>query len=101
VDKATRDTVEKIPLLSVRAGPRDAQWVDRMKQELTALIKVSICPQSLVSWHAHVIIHCVACSTCNTIRRTIVIGSWWSRIRRAHGTSLIHERESMTSAHAQ
>eukprot|EP00753_Platysulcus_tardus_P000268 PLAT1016.1.p2 GENE.PLAT1016.1~~PLAT1016.1.p2 ORF type:complete len:189 (-),score=68.67 PLAT1016.1:85-651(-) len=33
-------TVARIPLLTVRAGPRDgADWVARLKEELTALIK--------------------------------------------------------------
>lgn len=41
VDDSTKSTVAKIPLLSVRAGPRDgAEWINRLKQELNALIKV-------------------------------------------------------------
>lgn len=40
VDSSTKQAVQKIPLLSVRAGPRDkAQWVKRLKEELNALIK--------------------------------------------------------------
>lgn len=40
IDEGTKQTVQKIPLLSVRAGPRDGdQWVARLKQELNALIK--------------------------------------------------------------
>ena len=32
--------VQKIPLLTVKAGPRDgADWVERLKEELAALIK--------------------------------------------------------------
>jgi ufm1-conjugating enzyme 1 len=39
LDNATKATVQKIPLLTVKAGPRDgAQWVARLKQELNALI---------------------------------------------------------------
>eukprot|EP00397_Hematodinium_sp_SG-2012_P061069 GEMP01080349.1.p2 GENE.GEMP01080349.1~~GEMP01080349.1.p2 ORF type:complete len:124 (+),score=26.03 GEMP01080349.1:54-425(+) len=36
----TKATVEKIPLLKTRAGPRDGeQWVERLKEEFVALIK--------------------------------------------------------------
>lgn len=39
-DASTRDTVKKIPLLTVKAGPRDKeQWPARLKEELAALIK--------------------------------------------------------------
>ena len=39
VDAATKDTVQKLPLLTVKAGPRDGdEWVKRMKEELLALI---------------------------------------------------------------
>lgn len=41
IDESTKATVQKIPLLSVRAGPRDGDdWIKRYKQELNALIKV-------------------------------------------------------------
>ena len=40
VDESVKSTVKKIPLLSVRAGPRDKdQWVARLKEEYAALIK--------------------------------------------------------------
>lgn len=41
-DEETRQTVQKIPLLRVRAGPRDdaALWRNRLKEELLALIQV-------------------------------------------------------------
>mmetsp|Transcript_38024 Transcript_38024/g.90346 ORF Transcript_38024/g.90346 Transcript_38024/m.90346 type:complete len:167 (+) Transcript_38024:127-627(+) len=39
-DDKTRDTVQKIPLLTVKAGPRDQEkWQDRLKEELAALIQ--------------------------------------------------------------
>lgn len=39
LDNATKSTVQSIPLLSVRAGPRDGdQWIARLKQELNSLI---------------------------------------------------------------
>lgn len=39
LDSQTKSTVQSIPLLSVRAGPRDGdQWIARLKQELHALI---------------------------------------------------------------
>lgn len=32
---------DRIPLLTTRAGPRDAdQWIERLKEEYRALIKV-------------------------------------------------------------
>eukprot|EP01107_Rhizomastix_libera_P011327 TRINITY_DN28755_c0_g1_i1.p1 TRINITY_DN28755_c0_g1~~TRINITY_DN28755_c0_g1_i1.p1 ORF type:complete len:171 (-),score=20.62 TRINITY_DN28755_c0_g1_i1:53-565(-) len=34
-----RDLASKIPLLTVNAGPRDEQWVARLKEEYAALIK--------------------------------------------------------------
>eukprot|EP01126_Amoeba_proteus_P016537 TRINITY_DN17679_c0_g1_i2.p1 TRINITY_DN17679_c0_g1~~TRINITY_DN17679_c0_g1_i2.p1 ORF type:complete len:175 (+),score=20.04 TRINITY_DN17679_c0_g1_i2:35-526(+) len=36
IDKAL---VQKIPLLSVSAGPRDGEWIKRLEQEYAALIK--------------------------------------------------------------
>lgn len=39
VDSSTRTAMQKIPLLTVRAGPRDKEWVARLKQELASLIK--------------------------------------------------------------
>ncbi|CAE7350685.1 unnamed protein product [Symbiodinium sp. CCMP2456] len=38
-DEKTRAAVQKIPLLSVKAGPRDEQWAERLKEELAALIR--------------------------------------------------------------
>lgn len=41
-DEATRRVVADIPLLKTKAGPRDEQlWVQRLKEEFQALIKVS------------------------------------------------------------
>ena len=41
VDEATKRTLAAIPLLRTRAGPRDGdQWVTRLKEEYTSLIKV-------------------------------------------------------------
>jgi ufm1-conjugating enzyme 1 len=40
MDERTKTTVSKIPLLTVRASPRDGDaWTARLKEELTALIK--------------------------------------------------------------
>eukprot|EP01116_Phalansterium_solitarium_P025291 TRINITY_DN958_c2_g1_i1.p2 TRINITY_DN958_c2_g1~~TRINITY_DN958_c2_g1_i1.p2 ORF type:complete len:177 (-),score=43.78 TRINITY_DN958_c2_g1_i1:218-748(-) len=40
ISKETISTVQKIPLLTVNAGPRDSDlWVKRLKEEYTALIK--------------------------------------------------------------
>eukprot|EP00252_Welwitschia_mirabilis_P018523 TRINITY_DN41154_c0_g1_i1.p1 TRINITY_DN41154_c0_g1~~TRINITY_DN41154_c0_g1_i1.p1 ORF type:complete len:174 (+),score=4.50 TRINITY_DN41154_c0_g1_i1:140-661(+) len=39
-DSNTKSTVQKIPLLTTRAGPRDgAQWTQRLKEEYQSLIK--------------------------------------------------------------
>ena len=38
-DAGTRRSLQRIPLLSVRAGPRDAAWRDRLKEEYKALIQ--------------------------------------------------------------
>ena len=39
VDAATKATVQKLPMLSVKAGPRDGEdWIKRMKEEYQALI---------------------------------------------------------------
>lgn len=39
MDEGTKTTVSKLPLLSVRASPRDKEaWTARLKEELTALI---------------------------------------------------------------
>ena len=38
-DEQTKSTVQKLPLLSVKAGPRDGEdWIKRMKEEYMALI---------------------------------------------------------------
>mmetsp|Transcript_33242 Transcript_33242/g.83782 ORF Transcript_33242/g.83782 Transcript_33242/m.83782 type:complete len:109 (-) Transcript_33242:15-341(-) len=39
-DDKTKSTVQKIPLLTVKAGPRDGEtWKNRVKEELGALIQ--------------------------------------------------------------
>ena len=39
--ESTKKAVQKIPLLTVRAGPRDAdKWMQRLREEYTALIQV-------------------------------------------------------------
>lgn len=41
VDEGTRKTLSNIPLLQTRSGPRDKDiWVQRLKEEYQALIKV-------------------------------------------------------------
>lgn len=43
MDEGTKNTVSKLPLLTVRASPRDKEaWTARLREELTALIQVSI-----------------------------------------------------------
>lgn len=42
-DDATRRAVSEIPLLKTNSGPRDKElWVQRLKEEYLALIKVNI-----------------------------------------------------------
>ena len=42
IDEATKKTVQQIPLLKTRAGPRDGEkWVQRLKEEYQALIQVT------------------------------------------------------------
>ena len=41
-DVSTKKTLSSLPLLKVKAGPRDKdEWVNRLKEEYCALIKVS------------------------------------------------------------
>lgn len=41
VDASTRKTLSGIPLLQTKAGPREKElWVQRLKEEYQALIKV-------------------------------------------------------------
>lgn len=41
VDEGTKRTLSSIPLLQTKAGPRDKElWVNRLKEEYQALIKV-------------------------------------------------------------
>lgn len=42
-DEATRKAVQEIPLLKTNSGPRDKElWVQRLREEYIALIKVSL-----------------------------------------------------------
>lgn len=41
MDANTKAVVQKIPLLTINAGPRDSDlWIKRLKEEYTTLIKV-------------------------------------------------------------
>jgi ufm1-conjugating enzyme 1 len=41
MDSETKNTLQQLPLLTVKAGPRDGDlWVQRLKQEYKALIEV-------------------------------------------------------------
>lgn len=43
MDNQVKSTLQKIPLLTIKAGPRDGDaWVQRLKQEYKALIEVII-----------------------------------------------------------
>lgn len=85
-DSSTKKIVQKIPLLSIRAGPRDADWKKRLKQEYKALIQVSF-SHALTS---HVTVQltpaAVCLSTSKSTRRTTTIGSPSSQTRAAHST---------------
>lgn len=42
IDESTKKTLSNIPLLQTKAGPRDKEiWVQRLKEEYQALIKVN------------------------------------------------------------
>merc|ERR1719240_2036996 len=46
-----KSTVEKIPILSIQAGPKDSNWIDRLKEEYTALIQyMKICKDEDNDW---------------------------------------------------
>lgn len=48
VDECTKKTLSSLPLLQTRAGPRDKDiWVQRLKEEYQALIKVGKAYNSL------------------------------------------------------
>lgn len=41
MDESLKATLSQIPLLSIKAGPRDGDlWVERLKQEYKSLIEV-------------------------------------------------------------
>lgn len=43
VDEVTKKTLASIPLLKTKAGPREKEaWVQRLKEEYHALIKVKL-----------------------------------------------------------
>jgi len=45
IDENTKRTVQQIPLLTTRAGPRDGEsWTTRLKEEYLALIQVRLAP---------------------------------------------------------
>lgn len=49
VDASTRKTLSSIPLLQTKAGPRDKElWVQRLKEEYQALIKVCLSATCLI-----------------------------------------------------
>lgn len=50
VDESTKKTLSNIPLLQTKAGPRDKElWVQRLKEEYQALIKVNFILNTLYS----------------------------------------------------
>ena len=52
IDNKTKETLQKIPLLTVNASPRDGEkWEKRLKEELAALIHyVKICKENDNVW---------------------------------------------------
>jgi ufm1-conjugating enzyme 1 len=73
IDKAL---VQKIPLLTASAGPRDTEWIQRLEQEYAALIKVG---------EIYLISHCI--SSCNSTRSKIMTGSELSPTKTEQGRS--------------
>lgn len=48
IDETTKSAVQKLPLLTTRAGPRDGEnWTKRLKEEYLALIQVRATERSL------------------------------------------------------
>ena len=39
INNTVKSSVEKLPILSVHAGPKDEKWIDRLKEEYTVLIQ--------------------------------------------------------------
>lgn len=85
VDECTKKTLSSIPLLQTRAGPRDKDiWVQRLKEEYLALIKVN----PTVGQFGHCFIYALlftfylSFSMCKTIKKTVQIGSIWNPIKR-------------------
>lgn len=59
VDEGTRKTLQCIPLLQTRASPRDKElWVQRLKEEYQALIKVICLKQyfNLILFEKYIVI---------------------------------------------
>lgn len=41
MDAETKGALSKLPLLTVKCGPRDGDgWIERLKEELSCLVKV-------------------------------------------------------------
>lgn len=80
VDECTKKTLSSIPLLQTRAGPRDKDiWVQRLKEEYLALIKVK--PTALTLLYICFTFH-LSFSMCKTIKKAAQIGSIWNPIKR-------------------
>lgn len=80
VDEGTKRSLQSIPLLQTRASPRDKElWVQRLKEELMALIKVT---------SLNTLMHCIfnsfiSFSMFKATKHPIQIGFDWSPTRKA------------------
>lgn len=82
VDTSTRKTLSSIPLLQTKAGPRDKElWVQRLKEEYQALIKVYVHLFATSLGHCNSQFYAIS-STFRTTRTRARIGFAWNRTRR-------------------
>lgn len=86
VDDNTRKTLSSIPLLQTNAGPRDKElWVQRLKEEYQALIKVNVFFK--YSWYKYKFTITIYFSMFKTINHQIQIGSGWNRTKKERNGS--------------
>lgn len=82
VDANTRKTLSGIPLLQTKAGPRDKElWVQRLKEEYQALIKVNL-KKIEICCEIVEIFHVFFCSMFKITKIQARIGSVWNRTKR-------------------
>jgi hypothetical protein len=51
INNEIKQSLQKIPLLSIDAGPRDNKWDERLKEELVSLITVKIIISKIFNYY--------------------------------------------------